>query len=324
MNNNFQQWHDGVHPEKVERRIKWLEKQIAAAEDAIAAQLEIIDHDGISFAYKLSLQSLQNSHKTHTAELAELMKKRQYEALNFALDGNRYASHRAPAKSLSGVIGTIQELFNRIAQSVETGKFAKSITPDIRRLCELEVGFYQSSFGVQFIAHTNTDLAGQSVTALAMEKTMKLVTSDHPQEQVASIGPFALSQYRKLIKTLIDAEATPKVVWRSPSGEEFTWKADHNRLLTIANRLANIRIQKPVMRELSGVLVGASLRRQRFELATDGGIITGTAPRELSEGITNCFNKPCTIVFSESSYIDETSEQEKTVRILTEIRLHNS
>lgn len=321
MKPTIKSWRDGVHPEETERRIAWLEKQVAAAEDAISAQREIIEHDGMNFAYRLSLNSLEASRNSHVSELAELMKQREMETLHFALDGDAYSKHRAPASVLAEFIGNVQQLFLRIAQGVETGKFRRNIDHQLKRMCQLEVAaFYPSSFGVQFVAPTNTDLAGQSITVLAMERTMALVTAEQPLEELAVIGPYALVQYRRLIKTLIDAQARPKVDWKSPAGKEITWTADHNRLLTLANRLAKIRNEKPALREARGTLVGVSQRRQKFEFASQGRVLTGHAPRELMPKLKPYFTESCIAVFTETTYIDESTEQEKVARTLIDIK----
>jgi len=90
-------------------------------------------------------------------------------------------------------------------------------------------------------------------------------------------------------------------------------------LLSLSNRLANLRESAPRILQASGVLMGASLRWQKFELAGDRGIVTGKAPRELADKVTRNFGKPCRFTYVETLYIDEGTEQEKRSRVLTDI-----
>lgn len=314
-------WRQGTHPEQVEPRVRWLKERISDAERAIDAQQQLITQDGDLVAYRFSLSSLEAALRQHEHELAECMAQRELEVMDFALDGDRYALHRAGAKKLGEFMLAMQGLYLRIGHAMSTPNPKGNVPPRISRQCQLEVaGFFPSSFGIRFVAATQTELDGYSLTNTAMEATFMLVNTNDPMEEAAHVGRFALAKYRKLVNTLIDAEATPKVSWRNPAGEEFQWRADGQRLQTLANRLADIKGLEPKIREATGSLIGASLRRKRFEFDANGEIITGSAPREIAEKITAHFGKRCTIVYRESAFIDEATDQERLERTLLDIR----
>jgi len=313
-------WRGNINAEEAEIRVRWLKEKIAAADQAIEAQQRIIAGDGPLGAYLLFIESLRKSQAKHESQLAEIMKQRDLEVLDFALDGKAYAGHRAQAKHLSLFLDTMQRLFERVGQALAMPNPGAQIPPEIRQLCQLEVaGFFPSSFGIRFAAPTRADLTGHSLANTALEATFDLVNSDNPLEQAARLGRRAMIQYRHLVTTLIKAEATPKVQWRTPDGKERRWITDDNDLLALANRLAHIRDTVPKTIEALGVLTGASLRRQKFEFAGECGVITGKAPRELAEKVTRHFGKTCRITYVETVFIDDTIEQEKRSRVLIDI-----
>ena len=314
-------WRQNTDPVQAERRVAWLQSRIADADEAIAAQQKLISMDGPLDAYTLSLESLKAAQVADESALASIMELREREVLNFALDGARYSQHRAPAKALSEFLLAMQQLYLRVGQAITSPRPGRNVSTEVSNLCQLEVaGFYPSSFGIRFVAPTRSDYTGYSVTTTALETTFDLLNADNPVDEAAKVGKWALSKYRNLVHTMVQAEATPKVSWTSPAGDERSWVVDDNHLLVLANRLAHIRDTAPRTREAVGTLTGASLRRKRFEFSTGGEVITGSAPKELSEKITSHFGRVCAITFVETSFIDETTDQEKKTRTLVDVR----
>ncbi len=317
---DIRSWRQDTEPETAEKEVRWLQELISDADKAIEAQQRIMTHDGQLEAHKLSLQSLETSQRQLLGQLAAIMERRDTEVMDFALDGERYRKHRSNAMALSSFLSAMQRLYERVGQAMAIPNPSQVIPPDLRNLFQLEVaGFFPSSFGVRFAAPTRSDLAGFSLTATALDATFDLVNSENHIDQLSRVGPWAMRKYSHLVKTLVHAEATPKVRWWTPAGSERTWIIDDNQLLTLNNRLARIHFVAPKTKESYGVLTGASLRRHRFEFSGDEGVITGTAPQELSGKITLHFGQPCRITYSETRYIDETTEQEKCARVLLDI-----
>ncbi len=316
----IQSWRQDVNPEEAEGEVRWLQELIDEADEAIAAQRRIIAHDGQLEAHKLSLSSLEQRQKQLEGRLAALMAQRQTEVLDFALAGPKYSGFRARADVLAGFLHAMQQLYLRIGQSMAMTKPGPVVPLHVSSICQLEVaGFFPSSFGVRFAAPTRADLVGHSLTTTALTATFDLVNAEDPIEQLAHVGHFAMAKYTHLVKTLVKAEAVPKVNWHTPTGSERAWQIDEQRLLILHNRLCKIHHEEPRTIESTGTLTGASLRRHRFEFTSDRGVITGTAPHELAPKITDHFGKPCRITYSETRYIDETTDQEKRSRVLIDI-----
>ena len=313
-------WRANTNAEHAEMRVRWLREQLIAADTAIAAQQRIIAADGPAEIYLLSIESLRSSQRKLEHELAELMSARETEFVDFALQGRKYDGHRASAKALAVVLEGMQKLYERVGQAMGTPYPTLVIPQAIKLQCQLEVaGFFPSSFGSRFAAQTRTDLTGSSLPETSLAATFDLFNTDNPVEQAARLGQRVMVQYRHVVNTLIKAEATPKATWHTPDGQERSWIADETALITLANRLANIK-ESPVRQvQATGVLTGASLRRRKFEFFGDEGAITGKAPDELAAKVTQCFGKPCTITYTETRYIDETTDQEKRSRTLIDV-----
>lgn len=317
---DIRSWRTNVNPEYAEKRVRWLREQILDADLAIEAQQRIIKADGPLDAYLLSIESLRASQAELEGALAEMMRQRDIEILNFALAGKKYDNHRASAKSLSVFFDAMQRLFERVGQSLHTTHITPAIPAQIRNMCQLEVaGFFPSSFGIRFAAKTNADLIGNSLSSSVLEATFDLVNSENPLDHAAKLGQRTMTQYRHLVTTLIKAEATPKVAWSGPDGAQRKWVTDESDLLTLANRLASIHESAPQTLQDVGVLTGASLRRHKFEFDGESGRVSGRAPAELGDKVTQYFGKVCRITFIETRFIDEATDQEKRSRTLINI-----
>lgn len=313
-------WREDTNPEVAELQVRWLREQINAADLALEAQQRIIAADGPREAYLLSINSLRSSQRKHEGQLASLMACRENEILDFALDGTPYAGHRAPANALADFAHALQRLYLRIGQSLSTNRPSPVIPPAIRSLCQLEIaGFYPSSFGIRFAASTRADLTGSSLTNDALESLFSLTNAEQPLEQIAKHGHFVMTSYRHLVSTMVKIEASPKVSWRSPDGNERSWIADRNKLAILANRLASIRNNEPTILQATGTLTGASLRRHKFEFNGDDGLLTGRAPVELEDKLKQFFGQRCRITYLETVFFDEATEQEKRTRVLSDV-----
>jgi hypothetical protein len=317
---DIRSWRPDVSPEYAEQRVKWLREQIIDADRAIEAQQRIIASEGPLSAYLLSTESLRESQRQLESDLAEQMHQREFEIVDFALDGTPYNQHRASARSLSIFLDKMQRLFERVGQSIGSARITPTVSEHIRKSCQLEIaGFFPSSFGIRFTTRTNADLTGESVSSSALDATFDLINSQNPVDEVARLGQRVMSNYRNLVTTLVKLEASPKASWRTPSGEERSWNCSPENLYALSNRLASIHEITPKTLTTVGFLTGANLRRHRFELQSESGNITGSAPRELDTQITAGFGKLCRVTYVETTFIDESTDQEKKSRTLIDI-----
>jgi hypothetical protein len=313
-------WKEEVSPDLAESRVKWLRQQILAADNAIEAQQRIIAVDGPLLAYALSIDSLRASQRDLENELAEVMQQREFEVVNFALGGRRYDQHRAGAAALAEVLANMQHLYERVAQAISTAKITKKIQENVLANAQLEVaGFFSSSFGIRFATRTNVQITGDSLADSALDATFDLINAQNPVDQAARLGTRVLSRYRSLVKTLVQAQAEPKAQWTTPTGDEREWNCSFDDLTVLYNRLSSIEIRKPRTVTSVGFLSGANLRRHRFELQSDLGNITGTASADLKDKITQNFGTVCQVTYVETSFMDETTEQEKFNRTLINV-----
>jgi hypothetical protein len=301
-----------ISGEVAEARYLRTENLLTKAEEAIAAQRRLIDHDGERPSYQLALTSLERSRDEHVHEIAELRQHRRYENIYFALDGERYRQHSTPLDTLGHACIEMQNLFERICQSRQTGKPASHVPPDIKRQTQLLAhAAYPSSFGVHLSVPTQPQTDGYSLVLDGLEETFDLVNGNNPADLAARHGRFALSAFRRLVKALNKGGATPKAEWRSLSGEIKRWQPDNQQMQNLQYRLERLRVSEPKKIRETGTLAGASTISNRFEFIGERGIIKGRVPRTLIDQITACFNKQCQIWYEVTEAIDDNSEEVK-------------
>ena len=217
-------WKPGVDVVSAERRVAFLRGQILQLAKSIEEQQRKIAAEGLPVDQKFELANFDAMQRELENELAALMAQRDFEILNFALDGRPFESHRAGAKALSMFLDRLQRLFERVGQAVSSTRYTPVVPHNIRDACRLEIaGFYPSSFGVRFTTRTNVDFSGSSISSNALDATFDLINAEQPIEQAAKLGNVVLTNYRNLVKTLVEVEASPKAKWKTSEGLEREW-----------------------------------------------------------------------------------------------------
>lgn len=301
-----------IDPAEAEARYARAERLLIKAEEAITAQIEIIEHDGERKSYRLALASLENAKVQHEQELADLRRFRRQENIYFALDGDNFDNHCAPLEVIGKSCIELQSLFDRVCQSRLTGKYAISIPHEVKRQARLIAhASYPSSFGLHLTVPTQSQTDGYSLILDGLEETFNLINRANPAELAARHGRFALGAFRRLVNVLIKAEARPKAQWKTLSGEQRSWAPSDASLNELHHRLEKLRISEPIKKREEGILAGASTLSNKFEFVGESGIVRGRVPRALIDQISSCFNKQCVIWYEETDVIDDSTEDVK-------------
>lgn len=309
----------GIAPDEAERKARHLRNLLAHADQAIAAQQRINSREGSDPILGTALLGLVDERHRIERALIALLDHRVSEAVDFALDGDRYRHHTAPISVLAKVFESLSQLYIRICQS-QSAKISKTVQQNFARMCELQAaGFFPSSFGVRLTVSTLNDTTGQSISRHGIEEMFKLFGAADPADVAADYGPWTIKQYRELINRMLSAEARPKIRWTSAFGEQQAWLPDSQRLLTLENRLARLRTEEAVYGEAEGMLLEASLVRNTFGIVARGVKIKGKVPQDLSAKVAACFGKQCRAVYEERRVIDEATDQEKKSTRLIDI-----
>jgi hypothetical protein len=303
----------GIEPAAAYRQAGRLRDLLAAAEDAIAAQQLVIAADGPRASWALSLRALQRDRKQLARELAELLRHRDHETLDFKLDGPRYSHHLADVEHLSAVLGSLGQLFVRVGQRT-VGRPIQTVSPALRRQFGLRVHaqFVQGSFGMRLVVDTQSDLLDDEPRRAALQRMLQLSTAQDLTTAAADHGTWTIKKYRELVHRLIEAEATPRLSWKTAfSDEQITWSASEGDLRTLDNRLALLREGQTSVSTAEGTLVEASLVRHTFGMSAQGKVIKGRVPPKLTPQVVTLFGQPVRCTYEERRVLDEATDQER-------------
>lgn len=309
-------WGD-IDPTEAEVRYARAYRLAQRADEAVAAQLRIIAHDGERLAYALALQSLENARAEHEEELALLRRHRRREHVYFALDGDRYGPHGTSIEALGHACIDLQKLFDRVSQSRLTGKPAPGITPALKRQTRLIAeATFPSSFGLHLTVPTQAQTDGYSLILDALEETFDLLNHADPAEVAARHGRYAFSAFKEMIERMIALEVQPKAAWRGLDGRTREWRPSVQRLTELHYQLERFEQRPPQRKEEEGVLAGASTLSNKFEFVGANGVLRGEVPRKLIEQVSACFNRRCRIWYEETQIHDP-----NTARVKRHIKL---
>lgn len=301
-----------IDPGEAEKRYARAKRLLAKAEEAIAAQARIIDHDGQRRAYTLALDSLERARAEHEAELADLRRHRQREHVYFALDGERHGKHSTSIEALGHACIDLQRLFDRVSQSRMTAKPAPAIHPNLKRQTRLLAeATFPSSFGLHLTIPTQPQTDGYSLILDALEETFDLFNTNDPAEVAARHGRYAFGAFKDMVERMITYEVRPKATWRGLDGEDREWLPSDSRLTTLHYQLERVEQRPATRKEEDGVLAGASTLSNKFEFVGESGILRGLVPRKLIEQVSACFNKRCRIWYEETEIHDPNTDRVK-------------
>lgn len=304
-------WTD-IEPAEAEARYARANRLLQKAEDAIAAQLRIIEHDGERPAYALALESLENARTVHEHDLATLRRHRQREDLYIALDGKRYGPHGTSIEALGHACLDLQNLFARVGQSRLTGKPATVVSQDIKRQTRLiaEASF-PSSFGLQLTIPTQPQTDGYSLVLDALEETFDLLNRADPAEVAARHGWLTFSALKRMVEHLTTHQVQPTAKWRGLDGDTRQWQPSPSRLSDLHYQCQRLEPKPPQQKTEEGVLAGASTLSNKFEFVGESGIVRGQVPRKLIEQVAACFNRRCRIWYEETQIHDPNTDRVK-------------
>lgn len=304
-------WAD-IDPAEAEARYARARRLALRADDAVLAQLRIIEHDGERLAYTLALQSLENARAEHEQELAALRRHRRREHVYFALDGDRYGPHGTSIEALGHACIDLQRLFDRVSQSRLTGKPAPAINPVLKRQTRLVAeASFPSSFGLHLTIPTQPQTDGYSLIIDALEETFYLLNHADPAEIAARHGRYAFGAFKDLIERMVALEVQPKAAWRSLDGEAREWTPSPQRMTDLHYQLERFEQRPPQRKDEEGVLAGASTLSNKFEFVGESGVLRGQVPRKLIEQVSACFNKRCRIWYEETQVHDPNTDRVK-------------
>ena len=303
----------GIEPAKAYKQAGRLRDLLSRAEDAIASQQEVIAAQGASSAWTSSLNALQKDRDRLAHDLADLLRHRDHESVLFSLDGPRYVHHLAGARQLANVLASLGDLYLRVGQST-VGRSRLHVPPGMKALFGMKVdaGFISGSFGMRLIVDTQSDLVNDEPRRAALQRLLLLTAASDLTTAAADHGTWTIKKYRELVRRLLEAEATPKMTWRTPyADEQVDLQVGEGALRVLDNRLAQLREGELVVDTAEGTLVEASLVRHTFGVAAHGKVIKGRMSPKLSPQVVTLFGQPVRCRYEERRVLDTSTDQER-------------
>lgn len=315
-----------IDPNKAEAMLRGLNRRLADLEGSLAAQQICLRNEPDSFAFRLGCKSLMMLQERLAQERIELLRHRVAEKINIAIEGADFARNSANIGTLGTFLIRMQKLFNSVAQSITSGpKMRGPIPTDILKGTNLQLAStYPSSFGMSLFVDAGRDLIGESLASSSLKSLFELLDAvtrdDGISDASAQYGSRSLNHLRHMSAVLSRADAKMNLEWSDYSGIKHYWHVDAQQATEIEKRISSVKEINSEVIEISGMLVGASLLRNRFELVSDDQtLIQGVMGADVRAKIKDAFGLRCTGTFDMTEILDITRDNLQTYYILQDI-----
>ncbi|MEQ6886605.1 DUF6575 domain-containing protein [Salicola sp. Rm-C-2C1-2] len=195
------------------------------------------------------------------------------EIVNLGFDLADRRDHEIPARVLSSLLGTFQELIDAIGQSCKGEATLRGAIPgEILRQTRLNVaGSFKSSFGVQIRAQNLSDIFGETLLRDALGELANLLGTEADEDRISNklhqLRGRVASKYKNLLQELGSSSAGVHVRWRSPSPDSHADITLTRETINAALKIVNmIDLQMAEEVEVPGTLYGLNVRTGVFEL----------------------------------------------------------
>jgi hypothetical protein len=304
----------------LQKNISILKDRIASTEDVIKTQEALCQKEPESFAYKLSLASLKSRLAILTDEYTQLLHERTDETLDILLEGSRIRKGSAPVMIVADVLGSLQGLIHSVARAIHSGPKNRGRIPvEIAKITDLQLNaLYAGSLGMKLSAPISTDIFGESLITKTLEELYKILEAkDNPEEIINSFSKLGNHSYRRysiFLSHVIRNSIHVRTKWVDLSGQERTWAPTEDELRNIYDALLNIGEGTSETLIAEGVLMGASLLRDRFEFikSDNGETITGTLADQVREKIQPYFGVNCKALLQSHTFVNRATAESRT------------
>ena len=251
------------------------------------------------------------------SDTEEIVKFRKQEILNLILNFAVGSKTQAPIAILSNIFGKLQTVINTIGMICFN---APQITEEIRN--SMQISLLQvrpGSFNIHLASPeiTQLDLFDHSDCGEAIEKFFELLNAENNQEELKILlGQLKLrvaKNYTEFLKSLRESVIDTKFTWKSPNpdrgGTAYLSSAQMQEAIEILERFQE---EAPSRHTITGTLIGASLRSNRFEIKTVEKTYTGDIADEVFETVENV-----TLNREYTAEIQEVTERSEATNELT-------
>ena len=226
------------------------------------------------------------------SDAEEMAKSKRQEILNLILNLATDSKTQAPIVLLSDIFGKLQSVINTIGMICLN---ASEVTEGIRNSMEMSLlQVSPGSFNIHLASPevTQLDLFDHSDCGEAVEKFFELLNASNNQEKLKKLlGQLKLrvtKDYTSFLKSLSESVIDTKFTWRSPNPERGgTAYLSNSQMQEVIEILEKFQEEAPSRLTITGTLIAASLRTNRFEIKTPERTYTGDIAEEVFETVEN-------------------------------------
>ena len=251
------------------------------------------------------------------SDTEEIVKFRKQEILNLILNFAVGSKTQAPIAILSNIFGKLQTVINTIGMICFN---APQITEEIRN--SMQISLLQvrpGSFNIHLASPeiTQLDLFDHSDCGEAIEKFFELLNAENDQEKLKGLlGQLRLrvaKDYTNFLQALNESVTDTEFKWTSPNPNRGgTAYLSNSQMQEIIDILEKFQEEAPSRLIITGILIGASLRTNRFEIKTTEKTYTGDIADEVFETVENI-----TLNREYTAEIQEVTERSEATNELT-------
>ncbi len=292
-------WQD-TDPRTAERQLRGLNRRLSELEEALDACGDILSRNENDFTASLMAGQLREMQQRLLTERAEILQHRAHEHLEVVFSGETFRDSTARIEQFGSFLFRFQRFFQSIAQAVTSGPTPRGpISELVRELSAFRMeSTFASSFGINLYIPSRHDLFGRSTAVRTLRILFSVLNDADNSEQLLNftgeLGSRAGSHFRKLARDLKKAEGNINLKWIDQAGIEYNWEADQVRIEHII-RNTNAHIDnKYTERDTPGILVGASLLKNTFEILDleRREIVAGHVTQAAWEQLSELFGRP--------------------------------
>ena len=251
------------------------------------------------------------------SNVEEIAKSRKQEILNLILNFAEGSKTQAPIAILSNIFGKLQNVINTIGMICLN---SSQMTEEIRNSMQISLLQVQpGSFNIHLVSPEVTQLTlfDNSDCGDAIEKFFELLNAENNQEKLKKLlGLLRLrvaKNYTNFLQALNESVTDTEFKWISPNpnrgGSAYLSRSQMQEVIEI---LEKFQEEAPSRFTITGTLIAASLRTNRFEIKTEEKTYTGDIAEEVFETVENI-----TLNLKYTAEIQEVTERSEATDELT-------
>ncbi len=251
------------------------------------------------------------------SNVEEIVKSTKQERLNLTFNLSEGPKTQAPISFLSIIFGKLQNVINTIGMICSNSERG---TEEIRNNMQFSLlHVHPGSFNIHLVSPeiTQLHLFDNYECGDAIEKFFELLNAETNQDKLKKLlGNLRLrvaKNYAELIKSLRESVIDTKFTWKSPNPDRGgTAYLSNSQMQEVIEILEQFQEEAPSRFTITGILIAAHLRTNRFEIKTSEKTYTGDIADEVFETVENI-----TLNLKYTAEIHEITERSEATNELT-------